>query len=196
MKSLLVAVVISVLQLVLSQDENAAELISPNSVLIHAKAIFGLPVQYTEVFTPARVLIKGGDVVAVFCHGNEAMLMDQAVKGSVDDDGYRIWTVRIETNVIQVTKLMSFHPIYCNMINNSPKPEIIPFSLTYTTEEGVPVLKPVVDPSVNMDKMIHDVLKSRGGVSSAMIGLMVTGAIIIVIVPIVLGVINKRRIIT
>ena len=193
---LFIYVIASMIVVGMTTDENTAIFISPSNVQIMMKGVFGVPVQYTENNTPARVLIKGGDVVAIYCHGNTARIMEQSLKEDLDGEGYRHWQVFVETNPTQVTKMMSHIPIYCNIINNNPHPEIVPFSLTYSRTEDDPVIRPVLDPSVPMSDLIRSITVEGNGVSNVMIILLSIGVFIVLAVPIVLGIVNSKRVIT
>ena len=105
-------------------------------------------------------------------------------------------TMLVETNSEQVTKMMSHHPIYCNLINDNPKTEIVPFSLTYTAKEGEPVVRPVEDPDKTMDELIKQAIDKKATVTPNIIGLLTGAAVIVLIVPIVLGIVNSRRVVT
>ena len=181
---------------ILSQDDDAAQFISPTRIEVLIKGSFMVPVQYTESNTPIKILVKGGDIVALYCHGNNAPIMQQARRNDVDSDGYRDWDVFLETNDVIVTKLLSGIPIYCNLINNSPEVEVIPFSITYTRTEGEPVVKPVIDPSLTMNQLIADYSSGQVEMSNTIIALLTATIVIALLVPIVLGIVNSRRVIT
>ena len=67
--SLGVVLLCSIVQLGMTAEPNYASLISPNNVVIKIKGVFGIPIQYTETSTPVKLLVKGGGVVSIYCHG-------------------------------------------------------------------------------------------------------------------------------
>lgn len=165
---------------------------------IQVKGIFGIQVKFTEPFTPFRMMIKGGNVNTIYCHGNTQDVITQASSaGAVDAQGFHNWLLNLESNSDVMTKLLARKPIHCYMVNlygEFETPELVPFSVTYTISLERSSLSKPTDPMADLTILLNDSLKRQNtGISQSQIWLLAVGALIVVVVPIVLGIANVRR---
>ncbi|AFU90112.1 hypothetical protein AbHV_ORF100 [Abalone herpesvirus Victoria/AUS/2009] len=166
---------------------------------LSVEGLFGIQVKYTEPSTPFRMRIKGGKVFSIYCQDNGEDITTQAMKaGDVDQEGFVSWVLYLKSNYEMITRLLARKPIYCNVINlhgDQDVPEIIPFVLTYTNVVNRHAISKAEDPMSSLTSLITQTInKQSDGLNTTVIALLVIGILIVVLVPIVLGVVNKSRV--
>lgn len=171
-------------------------LTSDSGTVIMMHGTFKSPLQYSGEATELEAYIKGGDVKTIYCEGNTRPLVSQSRKGETNTDEFTLWVISLETNHDTVTKMLNSHAIHCNVINqlSEEQVEAIPFRVVYPLMAEDIVISPVYDRNSELTEIIDELIHDGEDRSFTILMSGVMGVIISIVVPVLVIVINRRRI--